>query len=85
MTTEEAIRVVKGFSQELLAYKLGGEFAHAAVGFAGCVPVGDQSVGQAIPHQKARDHGQKNDNGRNDEPFFIPFFHDCAVFRAVYT
>lgn len=29
MTTEEAIRVVKGFSQELLAYKLGGEFAHA--------------------------------------------------------
>lgn len=29
MTTEEAIRVVKGFSQELIAYKLGGEFAHA--------------------------------------------------------
>lgn len=29
MTTEEAIGVVKGFSQELLAYKLGGEFAHA--------------------------------------------------------
>ena len=29
MTTEEAIRVVKGFSQELLAYKLGGEFAYA--------------------------------------------------------
>ena len=29
MTTEEAIRVVKGFSQELIAYKLGSEFAHA--------------------------------------------------------
>lgn len=29
MDIKEAIRVVKGFSQELLAYKLGGEFAHA--------------------------------------------------------
>ena len=29
MTTEEAIRVIKVFSQELIAYKLGGEFAHA--------------------------------------------------------
>ena len=29
MTTEEAIRVIKGFSQELIAYKLGSEFAHA--------------------------------------------------------
>ena len=29
MTTEEAIKVVKGFSQELIAYKLGSEFAHA--------------------------------------------------------
>ena len=29
MDIKEAIRVVKGFSQELLAYKLGGEFANA--------------------------------------------------------
>ena len=29
MTTKEAIKVVKRFSQELLAYKLGGEFANA--------------------------------------------------------
>lgn len=29
MDIKAAIRVVKGFSQELLAYKLGGEFAHA--------------------------------------------------------
>lgn len=29
MDIKEAIRVVKGLSQELLAYKLGGEFANA--------------------------------------------------------
>ena len=29
MDIKEAIRVVKGFSQELIAYKLGSEFAHA--------------------------------------------------------
>lgn len=29
MNIEEAIRVAKGLSQELIAYKLGSEFAHA--------------------------------------------------------
>lgn len=35
MNIEEAIRVVKGLSQELIAYKLGSEFAHAVEALVG--------------------------------------------------